>query len=55
VIKAVETAGLNAARETPSLWFAAYASFVMGMVIVSALLFLAARPALFKRREKVVS
>jgi lipopolysaccharide export system permease protein len=50
VIKAVETAGLNAARDDPNMWFAAYAASVVGLIIVAALLFMAARPALFKRR-----
>ena len=50
VIKAVETAGLTAARNDPSLWFAAYSASVAGIIIVAALLFMAARPALFKRR-----
>ncbi len=50
VIKAVETAGLNAARETPEFWYAAYFASAFGLLIVYVLLFLAARPALFKRR-----
>ena len=55
VIKAVETAGLNAARETPSLWFAAYAAPVVGLVFVAVLLVIAARPHLLRRRPKAVS
>lgn len=50
VIKAVETAGLSAAEDDPSLWYAAYGASVVGLMIVAVLLFLAARPALFKRR-----
>lgn len=50
VIKAVETVGLTAARNDPSLWFAAYAASIVGMFIIAGLLFMAARPALFKRR-----
>lgn len=50
VIKGVETAGLDAARDDPSLWFAAYGATVVGLIMVAVLLFLAARPALFKRR-----
>ena len=50
VIKGVETAGLGAARGDPSLWFAAYGASVVGLIMVAVLLFLAARPALFKRR-----
>lgn len=50
VIKAVETAGLNAARDDPYLWFAAYAASAVGLMMVAALLYLAAHPALFKRR-----
>ena len=44
VIKAVETAGLNAARETPALWFAAYFASAVGAVIVMVLLMIAAKP-----------
>lgn len=51
VIKAVETAGLNAARETPALWFAAYAAVATGIVMVLVLLFMAARPRMFRRRK----
>lgn len=50
VIKAVETVGLTAARNDPSLWFAAYTASIVGMLIIAGLLFKAARPALFKRR-----
>jgi len=49
-VKAVETAGINAAREDASLWFAVYGGVVTGLIIVAILLFLAARPALFKRK-----
>jgi lipopolysaccharide export system permease protein len=50
VIKAVETAGLNAAESNANLWFAAYGATLVGMLIVAGLLMLASRPALFKRR-----
>lgn len=50
VIKGVETAGLDAARDDPALWFASYAASVVGLSMVATLLFLAARPALFKRK-----
>ncbi len=53
VIKAVETAGLNAARGDPDLWYAAYASPLVGLLIVSVLIFLAARPNLLRRRKVV--
>ncbi len=50
VIKGVETAGLNAARDDPNLWFAAYAASAVGLLFVAALLYMSAHPALFKRR-----
>ncbi|MBB5721965.1 lipopolysaccharide export system permease protein [Loktanella ponticola] len=50
VIKAVETAGLNAARDDPSLWFAAYGASAVGLLFVAALLYMSAHPSLFKRR-----
>jgi lipopolysaccharide export system permease protein len=53
VIKAVETAGLNVARDDPNLWFATYAACAVGLIMVAVLLYLAAHPALFKRRIPV--
>jgi lipopolysaccharide export system permease protein len=52
VVKAMETAGLNAARSSANLWFATYLPVVAGFVIVWFLLFWATRPHLFKRRHK---
>ena len=51
VIKALETIGLNAARTNPQLWFAAYLPSVAGFAIAWILLFVSARPYLFKRRR----
>lgn len=53
VIKAVETAGLNAARADPSHWYAAYFASAVGLLFVMSLLFMAAHPALFKRKQAV--
>ena len=50
--KAMETAGLNAARGSAKLWFAAYLPAAAGFAIVWFLLFWATRPHLFKRRNK---
>lgn len=50
VIKAVETVGLNMARQDASLWFMSYLPSVVGIVIVWCLLFASTRPYLFKRR-----
>lgn len=55
VIKAVETAGLNAAREDPALWYATYFASAVGLLFVAILLFLAANPALFKRKARVAT
>lgn len=52
VIEATKSAGLNMARGNASLWFATYLPIVCGIIIVSALLFIASRPALFRRRPK---
>lgn len=52
VVKAMETAGLNAARGSAKLWFAAYLPAAAGFAIVWFLLFWATRPHLFKRRNK---
>ncbi|WP_322890002.1 MULTISPECIES: LPS export ABC transporter permease LptF [unclassified Yoonia] len=50
VVKALETAGLNAARSNAQLWFLTYLPGIGGMAIVWFLLFWAGRPYLFKRR-----
>ena len=50
VVKALETAGLNAARADAQLWFLTYLPGAGGLVIVWCLLFWASRPYLFKRR-----
>ncbi|MBU2358861.1 MAG: LPS export ABC transporter permease LptF [Alphaproteobacteria bacterium] len=52
VIKALETTGLNIARTTPQVWFATYLSVAVGFAIVTALLFVAARPYLFRRTPR---
>lgn len=53
VIKAIETRGISLARSSPDLWWTTYLATVVGLFIVLGLLFMAARPALFKRRKKV--
>jgi lipopolysaccharide export system permease protein len=50
VVKALETAGLNAARADARAWFLTYLPGVGGLVIVWLLLVWASRPYLFKRR-----
>lgn len=52
VIKALETAGLNAARANAQLWFLTYLPSLGGLVIVWFLLFWASRPYLFRRRPR---
>jgi lipopolysaccharide export system permease protein len=52
VVKAMETAGLNAARSSETLWFATYLPALAGFAIIWFLLFWATRPHLFKRRHK---
>lgn len=52
VIKAVETAGVSAARQNAHLWAASYAANVVGFAVIWFLLFWAGRPYLFKRRLK---
>ena len=52
LVKAIETAGLNAARSDARLWFATYLPSVAGFAIVWFLLFWAGHPHLFKRRIK---
>lgn len=55
VVKAMETAGLNVARDNASLWFATYLPSIAGFFIVWCLLFAASRPYLFKRRIKDIT
>ncbi|MBR2657940.1 MAG: LPS export ABC transporter permease LptF [Loktanella sp.] len=54
VVKALETAGLNAARSDTRFWFMTYLPGIGGLAIVWFLLFWASRPYLFKRRRAVV-
>lgn len=51
LIKAVETVGLNIARQFEDLWFAAYYANLTGIIIIFTLLTLTARPTLLKRRK----
>lgn len=53
LIKAMETAGLNAARANPALWAASYLPSIVGLGIIWILLFVADRPAMFQRRKRV--
>ncbi len=55
VIKALETTGLNIARNDPTLWFASYLAVVSGAAMVWMLLFIAARPGLLRRRRRGVT
>lgn len=50
VIKSLETTGLNMARTAPQMWYASYLAVVVGFAFVVVLLFVAARPYLFRRR-----
>lgn len=52
LVKAFESAGLNAARRDPALWFATYLPSIIGLVIVAFLLVWAGRPTLFHRRRR---
>ncbi len=52
VIKALETTGLDMARSDPRLWFATYLAVAAGFAIVTSLLFVAARPYLFRRNPQ---
>lgn len=54
VVKALETAGLNAARSDTRFWFMTYLPGIGGLAIVWFLLFWASRPYLFKRRRAVM-
>ena len=51
VVKALETAGLNAARSDARLWFMTYLPALGGLGIVWFLLFWASHPALFRWRS----
>lgn len=51
LIKALETAGLDVARQNPSLWMASYLSIFTGVVIVAVLLTVASKP--FARADTV--
>lgn len=53
VIKALETTGLNIARTTPSLWYASYLAVGVGGAMIAALLYIASRPYLFKRKPSI--
>ncbi len=50
VIKGIESAGLNAARANEDLWIMTYLPCVGGFAIIWALLFVAGRPHLFRRK-----
>jgi len=52
VIKGVETYTLAAAGQSAAHWWLAYIPSLLGLVIVSALLFSTTRPYLFKRRPQ---
>ncbi|SEN26804.1 lipopolysaccharide export system permease protein [Loktanella fryxellensis] len=49
-VKALETVGMNAARTTPQMWFAAYLAVAAGFAVVTVLLMVAGRPYLFHRK-----
>ncbi|WP_394152280.1 LPS export ABC transporter permease LptF [Loktanella salsilacus] len=53
VIKSLETTGLDIARTSPQMWFASYLAVVAGFLMICALLFVASRPYLFKRKPKL--
>ena len=55
LIKSIETAGLNLARQNATLWPMSYLSTVVGFAIVWVLLVVASRPALLKSRRKVTA
>ena len=55
VLKGLETVGLNAARSNPALWAAAYLPAALGAVMIWALLTLADRPGLLRRRRAVAA
>ncbi len=51
VVKSFDNAFADVARNDPSMWFAAYGACVLGLVVVLALLWVADRPNLFRRRR----
>jgi lipopolysaccharide export system permease protein len=55
LVQMVSQAGQGAVRNDAGLWFLAYAGPVFGLGIGLFLLLIADRPALFKRRRRVIS
>lgn len=55
LVKGIETVGMDAARDDADLWFVAYTSTAVGLVMVACLLFWASRPYLLKRRPQGIS
>lgn len=53
VIKAVETVGVNIARNNAAFWMATYLPIVLGLAIVWILLFASTRPYIFKRKPRL--
>jgi len=53
VIKAVETVGVNIARNNAAFWMATYLPIVLGLIIVWLLLFASTRPYIFKRKPRL--
>jgi len=53
VIKAVETVGVNIARNNTAFWMATYLPIVLGLIIVWILLFASTRPYIFKRKPRL--
>ena len=54
VIKAVETVGVNIARNNAAFWMATYLPIVLGLAIVWLLLFASTRPYLLKRKPRLL-
>tara|TARA_R110002167_G_scaffold4572_2_gene21479 strand:- start:4964 stop:6094 length:1131 start_codon:yes stop_codon:yes gene_type:complete len=54
VIKAVETVGINIARNNAAFWMATYLPIVLGLAIVWLLLFASTRPYLLKRKPRLL-
>ena len=54
VIKAVETVGINIARNNAAFWMATYLPIVLGLAIVWLLLFASTRPSLLKRKPRLL-
>ena len=50
VVKGIESAALNVARDDARLWFLVYLPSLAGFVMIWCLLFTASRPYLFKKR-----